>query len=51
MIERGALTEQVKSIEDIPEDKRQELLVEIKTMILKSNLAIQDSFDLHHDTI
>ncbi len=46
MIETGALTEEVKSIEDIPEDKRQELIIEVKTMLLKSNLSLKDSLEL-----
>jgi hypothetical protein len=45
MIEKGALTEQVNKIEDLPKDKREELIVQVKTMLLKSNLSIQESLE------
>jgi hypothetical protein len=43
MIDRGVLAEEIKSIEDIPKDKREELIVSVKTMLLKSNLSLQEA--------
>ncbi len=40
MIEKGVLNSEIKGIEDIPEDKRDELIVQVKTMLLKSNLSL-----------
>jgi len=46
MLEKGALSnEAIRTIEDIPKEKRSELMVQIKTMLLRSNMSLQESME------
>ena len=46
MIENGALSnEAIRTVEDIPIEKRKALIVQVKTMLVRSNISLQESME------
>ena len=46
MIEKGALSnESIRTFEDIPVEKRNELMVQVKTMLVRGNISLQESME------
>ena len=44
MLEKGLLSnEAIGTVEDIPKEKRSELMAQIKKMLLRSNMSLQES--------